>query len=119
MIPQAEVASLDQNPQALALWAVIRAFAAGLPDTGFRAQKTQISLDRSHPYAAVWHPASVLHRPAAPLVLTVFSRTPLAGPWKEVATPGPGHLSHHVELSTPDDFTAALRQALRDAHSQA
>jgi hypothetical protein len=119
LIPADEAASLSGNASALTLWSLIRPFAEGLPDTRFRAQKTQISLDRTHPYAAVWHSATVLHRPAAPLVLTVFSRTSLAGPWKEVASVRPGRLSHHAELFTPADFTTARQQALRHAHAQA
>ncbi len=117
-LPGPEVASLSGDATALTLWAVIRRFAQGLPDTRFRAQKTQISLDRAHPYAAVWHPATVLHHAAAPLVLTVFSRTPLPGPWKQVATPRPDRLAHHAELATPADFTPALQDALRQAHAQ-
>jgi hypothetical protein len=119
LITAEETASLSGDARALELRALIRRFAQGLPGTRFRAQKAQISLDCAHPYAAVWHPATVLHRPAAPLVLTLFSRRTLHGPWKEVAAPRPDRLSHHAELFTPTDFTPALQEALRQAHAEA
>lgn len=115
----AEAASLSNDSTALAIWSEIRRFAAGLDGTVFRPQKTQISLDADHPYAAVWHPATVLHRPAAPLVLTVFSAVRLTGPWKQVAEPRPHRFSHHAELLGPADFGPDLRAALCHAHDLA
>jgi len=118
-LTRSAAASLCHDDAALAIWAEIRRFAAGLDGTVFRPRKAQISLEAGHPFAAVWHPGAVLHRAAPPLVLSVFARERLEGPWKEVVEPRPHRFSHHAELQAPEDFGPALQDALRRAHAAA
>lgn len=89
------------SAEAQALWAALWQQAGAWPGLTVRVQKSQLGLGADgHPVAAVWAPGAALGRKAAPLVVTVFARTRLEGPWKEVVEPAPGRFSHHAEVWT-------------------
>ena len=79
-------------------------------------QKSQLGLwAGGHPVAALWSAEAALGRAGAPLVVSVFARTRLDGPWKEVVEPAPGRLTHHAEIGGAEEIGAvldALRRAL-------
>ena len=53
---------------------------------------------------------------AQPLVLTVALRHLDTSPrWKEVVEPAPGRFTHHLELRSPDQVDAEVRDRLAEA----
>lgn len=119
MTEAAERAVLVADPRAWPIWQALRAKLADWPGVEVRVQKSQIGLWVRRPFAAAWCPAAALNRPAAPLVVSVFARERLDGPWKELVEPAPGRWTHHAELQSAADLTPALIDALARAHKAA
>lgn len=85
-----------------------------------RIMKSQISLDRAHPFAAVWVPGRVLHGETPPLVLSVYLPRRDASPrWKQVVEPAPGRFTHHLELRDAADVDQQVENWLAEAWAAA
>lgn len=109
------------QPQAARLHRAVAREIAHLPgEVETIVQRSQVGFYvDGHSFAATWMPRHYLGR-GAPLVLTVFSRRPLASPrWKEVVQAAAGHYTHHLELWDPGEVDDELRAMLEDAYRQA
>jgi hypothetical protein len=91
-----------------------------------RVPKSQAAFRRRTAFAWVWMPRmnlsggmpeQYLHRPSAPLVLTVGLRRRDPSPrWKQVVEPAPGApQTHHLELYAASDLDEEMRGWLREA----
>jgi hypothetical protein len=103
-------------PRSRAIFDRLLEAAMALGPLGLRVTKTQVALVRSKPFAWVWIPEVHLRRAAAPLVLS-FSfreRRPWIG-WKEIYRAAPNRFTHHLELWSPEEVDADVRQWLREA----
>jgi hypothetical protein len=81
-----------------------------------RVGKSQVAFRRRVNFALVWIPEQVLHRPAAPLVLTLSFRQRDSSPrWKQVVEISPARFTHHLELYTPEDVDAEVNAWLCSA----
>ena len=81
-----------------------------------RVTKSQIAFRRRKAFAWVWMPSKYLHRPAAPLVLTIALTSRNTSPrWKQVVEPRPGRFTHHLELYSPEDVDVEACDWLRQA----
>ena len=85
-----------------------------------RVSKSQIAFRRRRAFAWVWMPGRYLHRPAAPLVLTLslVDRSP-SPRWKQIVEPRPGRFTHHMELYAPAEIDAEVCGWLRQAWAAA
>ncbi len=84
--------------------------------TDLRVTKSQIAFRRRRAFAWVWIPSRYLHRPAAPLVLTLSLADPSLSPrWKQIVEPYPRRFTHHMELYAPQDIDDEVCDWLRQA----
>jgi hypothetical protein len=92
----------------------------GLGGVMLRVSKSQVAFRRRTAFAWVWMPEQYLHRPAAPLVLTVGLRRRDPSPrWKQVVEPAPGRFTHHLELYSAADLDDDVRRWLLEAWEKA
>ena len=81
-----------------------------------KISKSQIAFRRRVNFALVWVPEQYLHRPSAPLVLTLsFRRRDPSPRWKQVFEAAPGHFTHHLELFSTDEVDSEVRAWLHSA----
>lgn len=80
------------------------------PETSVRVQKSQVSLDHVHPYAAAWLPVrSVKGRPAHYLVLSFgLGRHLNTDRVVSAVEPHPGRWTHHVLLQDEAELDPEL-----------
>ena len=81
-----------------------------------RVGKSQVAFRRRVNFALVWVPEQYLHRPSAPLVLTLsFRRRDPSPRWKQAVEAAPGRFTHHLELYSPAGIDAEVSAWLRTA----
>ena len=98
----------------------LRVMVEGLGGVTLRVSKSQVAFRRRTAFAWVWRPEQYLHRPAAPLVLTVGLRRRDPSPrWKQVVEPAPGRFTHHLELYSSKELDVEVRRWLLEAWEDA
>lgn len=104
------------NNESRAIFDALREMVEGLGSMTLRVTKSQVAFRRRVAFAWVWRPEQYLHRPAAPLVLTVGLRRRDPSPrWKEIVEPAPGRFTHHLELYSAAELDEEVRDWLREA----
>jgi len=112
-----------------AIFDTLRMMVEELGGVTLRVSKSQVAFRRRTAFAWAWMPRmyasggmpeQYLHRPAAPLVLTVGLRRRDPSPrWKQVVEPAPGRFTHHLELYAASDLDGEVRGWLREAWEEA
>ena len=103
-----------------AIFDVLRVMIERLGGVTLRVSRSQVAFRRRTVFAWVWRPEQYLHRPAAPLVLTVGLRRRDPSPrWKQVVEPAPGRFTHHLELYSAADLDDEVRRWLLEAWEKA
>ena len=98
------------------LFDAVRAHIEAIGDAGIRVSTSQVGFYRRAGFAYVWMPGQYLGETDVPLVLTVALRHRDTSPrWKEVVEPAPGRFTHHLELRSPDEVDAEVRDWLAEA----
>jgi predicted transport protein len=98
------------------LFEAVRQEVEAIGETTIRITKSQIAFRRQRSFAAVWMPEQYLKREAAPLVLSVFTKTQIkSSRWKEVVEPVPGRFTHHLELKDTGDIDEEVISWLQQA----
>ena len=96
------------------LFAHITRLLDSIGPTTLRVSKSQIAFRRRRAFAWVWMPEQYLHRPAAPLVLSIalpYRDGSLR--WKQVVEPHSGHFMHHLEVFTHNDLDTEVHSWLQ------
>lgn len=94
----------------------LRGFIESLGPTTVRVTKSQVAFRRRTAFAWTWMPATYLHRPSPPLVLTIALRHRDPSPrWKEVVEPRPGRFTHHLEVRAAAEIDTQVQRWLVDA----
>ena len=110
------------KPAELALCqALIRWMLQQFPKTTLRVQKSQVSLDHGHPFAAAWLPVrTVKGRPDHYIVVSFWLGHRLESS-REVgaAEPYPGRWTHHVLLQDEAELDPELADWLGEAYALA
>jgi len=110
----------DGQPQSRQLFNILQGMAAALGPMTLRVTKSQVAFCRRKVFAWAWMPEKYLHRPAAPLVLTLaLRRRDTSLRWKEIVQPAPGRFTHHLELYSPQDIDGQVRSWLQEAWEEA
>ena len=112
-----------------AIFDVLRVMIERLGGVTLRVSRSQVAFRRRTAFTWVWmprmylsggRPEQYLHRPAAPLVLTVGLRRRDPSPrWKQVVEPAPGRFTHHLELYSAGDLDDEGRRWLLEAWEKA
>lgn len=98
------------------LFEAVRTCVEGIGQTEVRASKSQVGFYRRTGFASCWMPGQYLGETDVPLVLTVALRRRDTSPrWKQVVEPAPGRFTHHLELRSPDEVDAEVRDWLAEA----
>jgi hypothetical protein len=105
-----------EHTESRALFEALRVMVAGLGGVTLRVSKSQVAFRRRKAFAWAWRPEQYLHRPAAPLVLTLgLRRRDLSPRWKQVIEPAAGRFTHHLELYSAADLDDEVRRWLEEA----
>ena len=107
----------QRSPAALALYqALLRWMEPCFPQTALRVQKTQITFQNRHVFAALSLPRRARDRAAHALTLTLGLPVRLDTPRVMMAAePYPGRWTHHLLLSSPQDLDEELLGWVRAA----
>ena len=98
------------------LFEAVGACVESIGDAEIRVSTSQVGFYRRTGFAYVWMPGQYLGETDVPLVLTVALRHRDTSPrWKEVVEPAPGRFTHHLELRSPDEVDAEVRDWLAEA----
>jgi len=108
------------NEESRAFFEAVRRAVLEIGPAEVRPTKSQVAFRRRIAFAWTWMPEQYLHRPAAPLVLTVDLRRRDDSPrWKQVVEPRPGRFTHHLEVNSTQDIDDEVRGWLREAWNEA
>ncbi len=113
-------AFFGNSGESRAIFDALRVMVDELGEVTLRVSKSQVAFRRRTAFAWAWRPEQYLHRPAAPLVLTVGLRRRDPSPrWKQVVEPAPGRFTHHLELYAVSDLDDEVRFWLQEAWEEA
>lgn len=88
------------------------------PDVTVRVSKSQVAFRRRRGFAYLWIPGQYLHRPTAPVVLSIATDKRLETTrFKEVVHPGPW--MHHLEIHEADEIDDEVMGWLHSAANDA
>lgn len=98
------------------LFEAVRECVQSVGDAEVRVSRSQVGFYRRTGFTSVWMPGQYLGETDVPLVLTVALRRRDTSPrWKQVVEPVPGRFTHHLELRSPVDVDAEVRDWIAEA----
>lgn len=110
----------EEWPESYQLYIPLESYIGSLGDIKIEVMKTQISFGTKRKFTWVWLPQTwISKRPENSLTLTfVLSRKIEDKQIESVVEPRPGMWTHHVVIKNSKDFTAEVKQWLKEAYNQ-
>jgi hypothetical protein len=104
------------RPEALKVFAKVRAILQQTGPVEIRVSKSEVAFRRRRGFAFVWVPGRYLRKPTAPVVLSIALAREDASPrFKQVVHPAPRIWMHHLEINDPAEIDAQVREWLHEA----
>jgi hypothetical protein len=109
---------LAEDRQAQRLFNLVTKYLISLGGVESVIRKTQVSVKHGRTFAWIWLPQMwIKKQPRGSITLTfVLAHQVRDRRIKQSVEPYPGQYTHHVVITTADEFDAQLKRWLREAH---